>query len=251
MSHQTLLARTSRRIITFLDQRVFEVEPDFNDEIVSTLYSLHRIFPQWLIMTCPVQHSDFFYVSSNCREITGYDPEYLQRSRPEGLIRLIHEADIPHMQACFGYCENLVMNELSGDHLQVRCVFNYRLQHADGHYMHVHDEKATFRLGNGTTVYFCMMRDISQEKTFTGVKVEVFQLNGSLVKLGEYAPAKTSQKLSPREQDLIVLIRQGLTTKEIAYQLNISHNTVRNIRSKMFEKYRVNNVVELLNMTYS
>jgi DNA-binding CsgD family transcriptional regulator len=156
-----------------------------------------------------------------------------------------------HVHACFGYCEDLVMSELSGDFLQVRCVFNYRLQHADGHYLHVHDEKASFRLGNGTTVYFCMMRDISHEKTFTGVKVEVFKLNGSLVKLGEYAPAKTSQKLSPREQDLIVLIRQGLTTKEIAYQLNISHNTVRNIRSKMFEKYRVNNVVELLNMTYS
>lgn len=39
-----------------------------------------------------------------------------------------------------------------------------------------------------------------------------------------------------------------LTNKEIACRLNISHNTSRNIRSKLFEKFKVNNVVELLNV---
>lgn len=249
MSHNTLLARTSRRILSFLDERVFEAVPNYNDEIVATLYSLHQIFPQWLIMTCPVQHHDFLYVSSNCREITGYDPEYLQKDRPERILQLIHEADAPHLQTCFEYCESIVRNEPPEDHLNIRCTFHYRLLHAKGHYLYMHDEKASFRLSNGNRVYFCMMRDITQEKTFTGVKVEVFKFNGILVKLGECCPDKTVRKLSPREQDLIVLIRQGLTTKEIAHQLSISHNTVRNIRSKMFEKYQVNNVVELLNRT--
>lgn len=249
MSHPSLLMRVSHRIISFLDQQVFEAAPNYNDEIVSALYSLHRIFPQWLIMTCPAKHSDFFYVSSNCRDIIGHTPEYLQHRRPEGLIHLIHEADILHLQTCFGYFESIVRDELPRDLQCIRCVFNYRLQHADGHYLHVHDEKASFVLSNGTIVYFCMIRDISEEKAFAGVKVEVFRQNGSLVKLGECHPARTSQKLSPREQDLIILIRQGLTTKEIAHQLRISHNTVRNIRSKMFEKYQVNNVVELLNRT--
>lgn len=246
MSYQTVLARTSHRILAFLDQQVIERETDCNDEIVSALYSLHKIFPQWLIMTCPAQHSSFFYVSSNCEAIIGHSPEYLQHRRPQNIIQLIHEADLLPLQTCFQYCEDLVRNEPSG-HRHIRCIFNYRLQHGDGHYLSVHDEKAAFVLANGTMIYFSMIRDISQEKTFAGPKVEVFRQNGSLEKLGQCHPAKADRKLSPREQDLIGLIRQGLTTKEIAYQLKISYHTVRNIRSRMFEKYQVNNVVELLN----
>jgi DNA-binding CsgD family transcriptional regulator len=251
MSQSSLLSRVSHRIISFLDQRVFEVDPDYNDEIVSAMYSLHKIFPQWLIMTCPVQHNSFFYVSNNCSDIIGHMSEQLQRLRPEGLIELIHHADMAHLQTCFSYCESIVKNEPKG-HQHIRCTFNYRLQHANGHYLHMHDEKAAFLLSNGSMVYFCMMRDITHEKPFAGVRVEVFKQNGTTTtKLGECHPARTEQKLSPREQDLIVLIRQGLTTKEIAHHLHISHNTVRNIRSKMFEKYQVNNVVELLNRTMS
>lgn len=251
MSHRTLLARSASRILAFIDQQISEAEPDHSDEIISTLYSLHRIFPQWLIMTCPTQHKNFLYISNNCQEITGHDPAYLQQRQPENMIRLIHESDMPHLQTCYAYCESIIRNELPGTHLHIRTIFHYRLQHAEGHYLHVYDEKASFQLSNGSTIFFSMMRDISQEKAFAGVQVEVFKQDHSLVKIGACHPAKTSRKLSPREQDLIVLIRQGLTTKEIAGQLKISHHTVRNIRSKMFEKYQVNNVVELLNRTYT
>jgi DNA-binding CsgD family transcriptional regulator len=54
-------------------------------------------------------------------------------------------------------------------------------------------------------------------------------------------------RLSKRETELVALIRKGLRTKEIADQLKISHHTVRNIRQRMFEKYNVNNSIELLN----
>ena len=54
-------------------------------------------------------------------------------------------------------------------------------------------------------------------------------------------------QISKRETELVALIRKGLRTKEIADQLKISHHTVRNIRQRMFEKYNVNNSIELLN----
>jgi len=47
---------------------------------------------------------------------------------------------------------------------------------------------------------------------------------------------------------LLSFIKQGLSTKEIAWHLNISPNTVRNIKSKLFEKYNVGNSIELLNI---
>ncbi len=54
-------------------------------------------------------------------------------------------------------------------------------------------------------------------------------------------------RLSKRETELVALIRKGLRTKETADHLKISHHTVRNIRQRMFEKYNVNNSIELIN----
>ena len=87
------------------------------------------------------------------------------------------------------------------------------------------------------------------EAVFSGVKIEVYNDEVSLKKIVEYKPSVARNKLSNRENDLVGLIKKGLTTKEIATHLSISHNTVRNIKSKLFEKYGVNNMIELLNMT--
>ena len=87
------------------------------------------------------------------------------------------------------------------------------------------------------------------EAVFSGVKIEIYKNEDSLKKIVEYKPSAARNKLSNRENDLVGLIKKGLTTKEIASQLSISHNTVRNIKSKLFEKYSVNNTIELLNMT--
>ena len=89
---------------------------------------------------------------------------------------------------------------------------------------------------------------MDRDSIFSGVKVEIYREQPVFEKIVEYKPSHVKNKLSPREADLVDLIKRGLTTKEIAWQLNISHNTVRNIKSKMFEKYNVTNAIELLNM---
>jgi len=60
--------------------------------------------------------------------------------------------------------------------------------------------------------------------------------------VARYAPAipslhlKTSLGLSRREQQLVGLIRQGLTNKEMASQLNLSEQTVKNHVHRMLRK---------------
>jgi DNA-binding CsgD family transcriptional regulator len=249
MLPQQTISRTALRILAYINEGNTPSDPAYHDEIAAVLYNMHKILPQCLVMTCPMQHKHFFYVSDNCRDVIGHDPDWLSSKQPDHLISIIHEADMADMMACFNYCESIVINIPPDEHRHIRCIFTYRIRHADGHYMIVHDEKAALRLKDGTSIYISILRDVSFEKAFTGTKVEVFRMENKMVKIGECIPSQTSKKLSKRENDLITLIRQGLTTKEIAWQLNISHNTVRNIRSKMFEKYQVNNVVELLNRT--
>jgi two-component system response regulator DegU len=57
-------------------------------------------------------------------------------------------------------------------------------------------------------------------------------------------------ELSDREKEIVVLVCQELTIKEIGHKLNLSDNTVRNHRSNIMEKVKVNNVVGLVKYAY-
>ncbi|MGD0958809.1 MAG: response regulator [Methylomonas sp.] len=52
--------------------------------------------------------------------------------------------------------------------------------------------------------------------------------------------------LTPREQEIAILLTQGCSNKEIAHQLGISHRTVENHRARVMEKTGAANLIELL-----
>jgi two-component system response regulator DegU len=57
-------------------------------------------------------------------------------------------------------------------------------------------------------------------------------------------------ELTEREKEIVALVCQELTIKEIGHKLNLSENTVRNHRSNIMEKVKVNNVVGLVKYAY-
>jgi DNA-binding NarL/FixJ family response regulator len=59
------------------------------------------------------------------------------------------------------------------------------------------------------------------------------------------------QKLSPREQQVLRLIADGKTSKEIAVLLELGEQTVRSYRKTLMKKLRVNNVAGLTQMALS
>jgi DNA-binding CsgD family transcriptional regulator len=52
--------------------------------------------------------------------------------------------------------------------------------------------------------------------------------------------------LTRREQEIMRLVAQGISTKEIAGKLFISPKTVENHRAKIMEKLALDNVVDLV-----
>ncbi len=57
--------------------------------------------------------------------------------------------------------------------------------------------------------------------------------------------------LTSREKEIIKLISSGLTNKQIAKELFISHKTVDNHRSNIMKKLDVHNIAELIKITIS
>jgi two-component system response regulator DegU len=63
-------------------------------------------------------------------------------------------------------------------------------------------------------------------------------------------PVFSPNELSDREKEIVVLVCQELTIKEIGQKLSISENTVRNHRVNIMEKVGVNNMVGLVKYAY-
>jgi DNA-binding CsgD family transcriptional regulator len=241
------LRRRVNHIISFLDPDLGEAE-EIDEEIMHTLCNIHRIFPEWTICTCRFMHSNFFYVSDNFRNLLGLDPAAgIETFHLDNFFDRVHPADMTDFNKGIHVLEELLKKEDPEEHHKFRFVFNYRVLRTDGRYICIHDEKAMIRLKNGQRLYFMLLRDISHEGTYSGFKITVYKEGYSERVLEYYAASELGAQLTPRENELIPLMKQGLSIKEAAGCLGISPNTVRNMRQKLFEKFQVNNVIELLN----
>ncbi len=249
MVNEALLVRMTHKVTAYIEQYVTLVGAEKKEEVLELFDKMLQFFPNWVIMTCPVMHPDINYVSKNYPYVFGQDTGYLLNNSIEKYFSYVHDADQDDLYSCFNFVHDFLESIQPDLHSDYRIVFHYRLKKQNGQYIYIHDEKAVLNLRESGNLYYALFRDITGEKIFSGVKVELFRQEQSLIKIGEYKPSAERNMLTKREGDLVRLIKQGLSTKEIAWYLKISHNTVRNIKSKLFEKYNVNNTIELLNMT--
>lgn len=65
------------------------------------------------------------------------------------------------------------------------------------------------------------------------------------------AAEMNAERLSPRENEILLLLSKGLLYKEIADQLSISTHTVRQHIHKIYEKLHVQNRTEALNKVFT
>ncbi|MEI6680372.1 MAG: response regulator transcription factor [Mariniphaga sp.] len=85
------------------------------------------------------------------------------------------------------------------------------------------------------------------ESSLKGKKYYSDEILDLLIDLGENrSPAEDSKTLTPSEIEIVKLIADGLTTKEIASRKNISHHTVNTHRKNIFRKVEVSNSSELI-----
>ena len=65
------------------------------------------------------------------------------------------------------------------------------------------------------------------------------------------AVVPADQQLIKREKEILLLIRQGFLSKEIAYKLNLSIYMVNNHRKNILATLNVDNVIEAINRAES
>ena len=239
----------SASVLSYISENIYARQVIDHGELLKAVYSMCRLNPQSVLLTCPASHKDFFYISENCFSLLGYDADQMHRilRNPQSYFGQIHDADMNDLHDCMSFIQRFFKTEITDDLQDFRCFFYYRIRHANGSYIYLQDQKATFAAAD-QTIFYSLLREMDPGVSFQGVKLEIYREQPHFEKLLTYKPSEANHKLTSRETDLVNLMKRGLTTKEIAHQLNLSRNTVRNIKSKMFSKYSVNNSIELLNV---
>lgn len=244
------------RSASFIMERVFNGLRDLHDAGSST--SMHdledtlqhiglieHLFPSWTILGLNIATSRAHYLSDNSKRTFGFPYQEMLNFSADDFFSHIHPEDVEAVLMAFDRVESIIkaQDERSKDHY--RFISNFRYRRCNGQYIHLCCEKTLFQ----ANLFLLLFRDTSEEKPFTHVRLQIQQYseNGQYHR-EEYVPRVSCvQGITGREAEILQLIKAGLSTKEIAAHLYISPYTVRNHRSRLFEKTHTKNMVELLN----
>jgi DNA-binding CsgD family transcriptional regulator len=225
------------------DDQYEKFEAEENEQnVVSSLRLVEQIFPDQALMLCNRSHPKLQYVSRNSKDILGVSPQDFCTLSVYDFFKLVHPADLKGLQQCFDF-----MNDAEPyDPATHRFVLYYRFRDSNGKYIHMRDEKLAIKNENKKYIYFTLFKKLNLEQKFFNVKLDIHQFSkGNLIKVYSYNPRQPDNFITPRQNDIIKLIIQGLSNQEIADQLNLSVNTIKNHKQVLFRRTNVRSSVEL------
>lgn len=204
---------------------------------------------QSCIFTVDVFKKRYDFASDNFAHIFGYNPTWIKTIRKQGdlLEERIHpddRAQLIEYQIEHGQFIYSLPPEERNDYQQI---FQIRMLNARQQYINVISRQQVIQKDRNGKAWMIMgVMDITPDQTPVG-KVKRTVVNR---KTGEILASVTTppeKQLTNREKEILLLIRQGFLSKEIAYKLNLSIYTVNNHRKNILTKLNVDNVIEAIN----
>jgi len=181
------------------------------------------------------------YVSPNVEQVLGYRASEYDFGRH---FEIIHPDDRKDVFEIGRMVLNREMNYISGlSHRHVVLYIVYRAAKSNGRYTRISFTVSRHIDPDGGIYEMVAIRDISH--IHCGTRVSFSLLGGrpfrDLPEVDGESPV-----ISRREQEIIYHISQGLTSKRIANELNISEYTVNTHRKNIMRKTGTNNLVDML-----
>ena len=234
----------SRQQISSLD-----VNYDFWNKRRDTIRNFSKM-SQSCIFTVDVFKERYDFASDNFSHFFGYNPAWIKTIRKHGdiLEERIHPEDRDQLvkyQIEHGQFIYSLPQEERNNYQQI---FQLRILNTKQQYVNVISRQQVIQKDRNGKAWIIMgVMDISPDQMQTE-KVKRSVINR---KTGEILTSSsfitTGIQLTGREKEILLLIRQGFLSKEIADKLNLSIYTVNNHRKNILAKLNVDNVIEAIN----
>lgn len=203
------------------------------------------------IFTVDVFKRRYDFASENFSTVFGYSPEQIRNIQEQGdlLEERIHPDDRKELREYQIEHGQFIYSLPAACRNDYRQIFQLRMLNVKEQYVNAisrHQVVQTDRNGKAWMILGIM--DISPDQLpATHVKRTVVNIrtNEILTSL----PVPVEKQLTKREKEILLLIRQGYLSKEIAGKLNLSIHTVNNHRKNILAKLNVDNAIEAVNLT--
>lgn len=218
------------------------------DEIVSSVFSTGLLY-YYVI--------DFFDMSINgmssrFKEAHGVEPAQVKHIND--ILTLIHPDDMDFVSKAENKALRYIYDVLGAEKFfRYKCSYNFRFKTADGSYRLYNHQSLILSLdeNNNFVKSLNIHTDISHITHNNNYKLSLIGLKGEPgflnIDVMDESKIKSDEKaFSKREIEIISLIAQGRTSKEIAQKLHVSIDTVKTHRKRILEKTNCANVAELI-----
>lgn len=196
-----------------------------------------------------VYQCQYVFASPNFSDLLGYDSHKIATLERQGdyLESRIHPDDRRQLEALQVQLGQFIYSLPAQQRNDYCNIYSFRVRDARRQYVRVVSKHQVLEQdANGKAWLILGNMDISPSQKESG-QVECTVLN---LKNGEMfspsLPSVAQTKLTPRETEILRLIRQGLLSKEIADRLCISIHTVHIHRQNLLRKLGVQNSIEAI-----
>ncbi|WP_375234906.1 LuxR C-terminal-related transcriptional regulator [Winogradskyella sp.] len=200
------------------------------------------------------QDLTFEYVSKNFKSCTGLDVTLLKTEGMRYFWSRIHPEDLEKWLKALNELMVFTLEKINdSDRDKANYTWNYRFKNADNTYVNIvqnttplafdNTGKPIIGLAHYTVLHQDIVMDISASAKLLNVNNEY-----ETVFFNTYSQKLLSAGISHRERDVIRLLVQNLSSKEISARLNISSHTVDTHRRNILKKLNISSTGELVGM---
>lgn len=192
------------------------------------------------------------YVSDDCEGITGFSSKEAQLLGPQFLVDLTHPEDYPVAMAANEKAVKALYDAPVDDRAYMTCIFYHRGIRKDGNPMHIMQQiiPFVFDLQGNPYIFAIVITDIGHLNMSRMPRICLVDHKHNDYRLIDPGiPSNNGEKFrfSRREKEVLGLLADGLTTKEISAKLGISFHTAATYRKRLREKTGLNTTGALVN----
>ena len=193
------------------------------------------------------------FVSPASASLTGHSPRDFYDKGTALLPELLHPSDFDQLATNLFPKMNQVVTDLAGpDRGKAIFELHYRMRHINGKIINCVEQSsyAKFDAHFSPLISSGIVMEVSAFTAYQGVRglVRLLKDNEQFTIFEQSHNYTNDYGLTKREKEIILLISQGKTSKEIAEKLFISDHTARQHRKNILKKLEVNSSGDLVRL---
>ncbi|MDM1374964.1 PAS domain-containing protein [Myroides marinus] len=185
-------------------------------------------------------NNSFTFMDSTFSAITGHKVKAIT---PGTYIDLIHPDDYEYFLEKEKQIQTFTNNLRFNDVFRYVFKYSYRLKKSDGSYIQVLQEYQAFEINEQGYWATSLVRHIITEGSSIISLNTDYQVYDKEKRI--YLDLNNKLNLTSRELEIVELIKNGLTSKQISLELHISINTILTHRKNILSKTQSNSFIEL------